>query len=102
MVEIEEIEKVSQIFASPKRLMLLHFLTNEPMGYGSIRRKFREIEIPFNSSEIYKSLKVLVDSGCVIKKETKYVITARGMKAVELSRQVLNEEPKEPRMRMEF
>ncbi|MFH8092564.1 MAG: hypothetical protein QXM38_01330 [Candidatus Aenigmatarchaeota archaeon] len=58
--------------------------------------------MPFGSSEIYKTSRVLIENGCVIKKDTKYVITARGMKAAEFSEQILDVEPKEPRMRMEF
>ncbi len=97
---------ISKVFASPKRILLLEMLSQEPSGYTKIENWFKMIGVPTGSSEIYKHLEILINNGFISqKKKLKrggYTITKRGMVAVEKIREISTTEAKVPKIRMEF
>jgi len=104
--QMNDIFTVSKVFASPKRILLLEMLTQEPAGYTTITRWFKIIGIPIGSSEVYKHLEILINNGFVSeKKKLKrggYIITKKGMVAVEKIKEIARTEAKVPKIRMEF
>jgi len=104
--QMNNIFMISKVFASPKRLLILEFLSNEPMGYTKLTRKFERREMLIGSSEVYKHLEILINAGFVSqKKKLKrggYIITKRGLFAVEKVKEIAGTEAKVPKIRMEF
>ena len=99
---VQDILDVSQAFASGKRLLLLFILKNEPMGYTSITKYFERLGIPIGSSEVYKHLKQLLTQGYVVKKSNSYVLTLKGVKAVENTIDIINTPPTVPEVKLSF
>lgn len=99
---IQGIFDVSQTFASGKRLLLLFILRNEPMGYTVITKFFERMGIPIGSSEVYKHIKQLLDSGFIIKKGNSYVPTLKGLKAVKSTIEIMNTPPTVPEVILSF
>jgi len=103
---MNDIFTISQVFASPKRLLILEFLSNEPMGYTQLTRKFERKEMLIGSSEIYKHLKILKDNGFISKKKGMryggYTITKKGMVTVEKIKEIAGTEAKIPKITMSF
>ena len=99
---IQDIFDVSQTFASGKRMLLLFILKNEPMGYTVITKYFQKMGIPIGSSEVYKHLRQLLDSGFITKKTNNYVLTLKGLKAVENTIDIINTPPTVPEVRLSF
>ena len=99
---IQDIFDVSQTFASGKRLFLLFILKNEPMGYTVITKYFERSGIPIGSSEVYKHLKQLLDGGYITKKSNSYVLTLKGLKAVENTVDIINTPPTIPEVKLSF
>ena len=99
---MKELFSLSKVFASPKRLLMLEFLRDEPLGYTQLIGKFEGINIPNSTCEIYKSLKILLEHGFVVKDYKRYVITKKGMVALESLKKIINEKPRVPKLRMEF
>ena len=99
---IQDIFDVSQTFASGKRLFLLFILKNEPMGYTVITKYFERVGIPIGSSEVYKHLKQLIDGGYIVKKSNSYVLTLKGLKAVENTVDIINTPPTIPEVKLSF
>ncbi len=73
---------ISMVFASPKRLLLLDFIKDEPLGYTQIAEKFEKNSVQIGSSEIYKHLKMLIKEGFVSPKYNRYILTKKGMFAL--------------------
>ncbi len=99
---IQDIFDISQAFASGKRLILLFILKNEPMGYTVITKYFDRMGIPIGSSEVYKHLKQLLDGGFITKKSNSYVLTLKGLRAVENTVDIINTPPTIPEVRLSF
>ena len=99
---IQDIFDISQAFASGKRLILLFILRNEPMGYTVITKYFDRMGIPIGSSEVYKHLKQLLDGGFISKKSNSYVLTLRGLRAVENTVDIINTPPTIPEVKLSF
>jgi predicted transcriptional regulator len=99
---IQDIFDVSQIFASGKRLLLLFILKNEPMGYTLITKHFERMGIPIGSSEVYKHLKKLMNNGFITKKSNSYVLTLKGLKAVENTIDIIKTPPTVPEVKLSF
>ena len=99
---IQSILDVSQTFASGKRLLLLFILRNEPMGYTVITRYFERMGIPIGSSEVYKHLRQLLDMGFITKKGNSYLLTLRGLRAVESTIEIINTPPIVPELKLMF
>jgi len=99
---IQDIFDVSQAFASGKRLLLLFILKSEPMGYTVITKYFERVGIPIGSSEVYKHLKQLIDGGYIAKKSNSYVLTLKGLRAVENTVDIINTPPTIPEVRLSF
>jgi len=99
---IQDIFDVSQTFASGKRMLLLFILKNEPMGYTLITKYFQKMEIPIGSSEVYKHLKQLLNNGFITKKSNSYMLTLKGLKAVENTIDIINTPPTVPEVKLTF
>ncbi len=99
---IQDIFNVSSTFASGKRLLLLFILQNEPMGYTFITKWFDRVGIPIGSSEIYKHLNMLLENGFISKKGNSYVLTLKGLRAVESTVEIMNTPPKVPELKLSF
>jgi len=99
---IQDIFDISQAFASGKRLILLFVLKNEPMGYTVITKYFDRMGIPIGSSEVYKHLKQLLDGGFIVKKSNSYVLTLKGLRAVENTVDIINTPPTIPEVKLSF
>ena len=99
---IQDIFDVSQTFASGKRLLLLFILRNEPMGYTVITKYFERMAIPIGSSEVYKHLKQLLDGGFITKRSNSYVLTLKGLRAVENTIDIINTPPTIPEVKLSF
>ena len=99
---IQDIFDVSQTFASGKRMLLLFILKNEPMGYTLITKYFQKLGIPIGSSEVYKHLKQLLNNGFIIKKSNNYMLTLKGVKAIENTLDIIDTPPTAPEVRLSF
>lgn len=99
---IQNIFDVSTTFASGKRLLLLFIIQNEPMGYTVITKWFEKVGIPIGSSEVYKHLNLLLEHGFIVKKGNSYVLTLKGLRAVESTIEIMNTPPKTPELRLSF
>ena len=99
---VQDILDVSQTFASGKRLILLFILKSEPMGYTVITKYFERFGIPIGSSEVYKHLKQLLNGGYITKKSNSYVLTLKGLKAVENTVDIINTPPTIPEVKLSF
>ena len=99
---IQDIFDVSQTFASGKRMLLLFILKNEPMGYTVITKYFEKMGIPIGSSEVYKHLKQLLNVGFITKRSNNYVLTLKGLKAVENTIDIINTPPTAPEVKLSF
>jgi len=99
---IQDIFDVSQTFASGKRLLLLFILKNEPMGYTVITKYFERMGIPIGSSEVYKHLKQLLDGGFIVKRSNSYVLTLKGLRAVENTIDIINTPSIIPEVKLSF
>ena len=99
---IQDIFDVSQTFASGKRLLLLFILQSEPMGYTMITKWFERVGIPIGSSEVYKHLNCLLENGFIAKKGNSYILTLRGLKAIEAAMDIMNTPPKVPELKLSF
>lgn len=99
---IQDIFDVSQTFASGKRLLLLFILRDEPMGYTVIVKYFERMGVPIGSSEVYKHLKQLLDSGFITKKGNSYILTLKGMRATETTIDIINTPPEIPELKLSF
>jgi len=102
MRDIEDMTKVSHVFASPKRLIILHLLENEPLSYSGIREGFNRLKIKVGSSEIFKHLKMLLDNGYIVKKGKQYLKTSKGCKALKLINELVRGKVRVPKLRIEF
>jgi len=100
--DVKNILNMSQTFASGKRLLLLFFLKNEPMGYTSIVKSFKNAGIPIGSSEVYKHLNLLLKQGFIVKNTKFYVLTLRGLKAVENTLNIINTPATIPKLELSF
>jgi predicted transcriptional regulator len=99
---VQDILDISQAFASGKRLLLLFILKSEPMGYTSITKYFERLGIPIGSSEVYKHLKQLLNQGFIVKKSSSYVLTLKGLKAVENTIDIIKTPPTVPEVKLSF
>ena len=99
---IQDIFDMSQTFASGKRMLLLFILKNEPMGYTVITKYFEKMGIPIGSSEVYKHLKQLLNAGFITKKSNNYMLTLKGMKAIENTIDIINTPPTAPEVKLSF
>lgn len=99
---IQDIFDVSQTFASGKRLLLLFILKDEPMGYTLITKYFDRVGVPIGSSEVYKHLKQLLDNGYIVKKGNSYVLTLKGLRAVESTVDIIKTPPTVPEVTLSF
>ena len=99
---IQDIFDVSQVFASGKRLLLLFILKDEPMGYTAITKYFERMGIPIGSSEVYKHLKHLLDLGFIVKKSNSYILTLKGLIAVENTIDIINTPSTVPEVKLLF
>ena len=99
---IQDVFTVSTTFASGKRLLLLFILRNEPMGYTLITKWFERVGIPIGSSEIYKHLNLLLENGFISKKGNSYILTLKGLRAVESTVEIMNTPPKIAELRISF
>ena len=100
---VQQIISLSKVFASPKRILLLELMSNGPVTYTMIREWFKELGINAPSSEIYHHVKILKSNGMVVWKKRKgYVITKKGLVAVERLKEIIKTKPKMPKIRMEF
>jgi len=99
---VQDIFDVSQTFASGKRLFLLFILRDEPMGYTMITKYFERVGIPIGSSEIYKHLKQLLGGEFITKRGNSYLLTLKGLKAVELTLEIIDTPPTIPELKLYF
>ncbi len=100
--KIKQILKISQIFASGKRLLLLFILKDEPMSYTSIANTFKKYGISIGSSEIYKHINHLLSQGFIAKKGKSYVLTLKGYKAVRSTLEIIETPPTLPEVKISF
>lgn len=100
--DIKNILGMSQTFASGKRLLLLFFLKRGPMGYTSIVKSFKDVGISIGSSEVYKHLNHLLEEGFIAKNTKFYLLTLRGVKAVENTLKIINTPPTIPKLELSF
>jgi len=100
--DVKNILGMSQTFASGKRLLLLFFLKNGPMGYTSIVKSFQGAGIPIGSSEVYKHLNHLLKQGFIVKNTKFYVLTLRGLRAVENTLNIINTPATIPKLELSF
>ena len=100
--DVKNILNVSQTFASGKRLMLLFILKNGPMGYTSIVKSFKDAGISIGSSEVYKHLNHLLKEGFIVKNTKFYILTLRGLKAVENTLNIISTPATIPKLELSF
>ena len=100
--DVQDIFIISTTFASGKRLLLLFILQNEPMGYTLITKWFERMGIPIGSSEVYKHLNLLLEHGFISKRGNSYVLTLKGLRAVESTVEIISTPPKTPELRLSF
>jgi len=104
--QMDDIYAISNVFASPKRILLLKMLNQEPAGYMMIESWFERIGIPTGSSETYKNINILIKEGFIVRTRTgkygKYIITKRGMVAIKKVKEIAGTEARVPKIRMEF
>ena len=77
------------------------------MGYTQIINEFNKENVPIGSSEVYKHLKLLKSEEFIVGESriggwSRYTITKKGMVAVERIKEIMNTEPRLPKIRMEF
>jgi len=101
-MEIKDLDKLSSVFASPKRLILLHLLSKEPMGHMNIQKAFGENQIPIGASEVYKHLRLLRDNDLIVWRNRKYIITSKGMVFLESLDKIIKTEARLPKVEMKF
>ena len=99
---LKDIVKVSQVFSSSKRLILLFILKDEPMSYSGIFKSFKQLGIAIGSSEIYKHLNHLLQEGFIAKKGKTYILTFKGFKAVEHTLDIIRTPPSLPEVKLSF
>jgi len=100
---MKKLSDFSKLFASPKRLILLKLICNEPSYYTKIFNDFKFfVGTPIGSSEVYKHLKMLMDYEYISKQGNTYVPTSKGIKAIQKIEEIIKEKPKIPKVRIEF
>lgn len=99
---IQNIFDISQTFASGKRMLLLFILKDEPLGYTMITKFFERVGVPIGSSEVYKHLKQLLDAGMIIKRGNSYVLTLKGLRAVETTLDIIATPSTAPELKLSF
>ncbi|MBD3155607.1 MAG: hypothetical protein GF368_03040 [Candidatus Aenigmarchaeota archaeon] len=100
---VKDIFSVSDVFSSPKRLLLLEFFRKGPSKWTDIDNFFnKKTNVSASVSEIYKHIHVLKDNNYIAKRGNSYIITKRGMRAIDLVKEIANTEPKVPKVEMEF
>ena len=66
----------------------------------------KSLGIPLSDSEVYKHLKILINNGFIARTKTgrygKYIITKKGMVAVEKVKEIAETESKVPKIEMRF
>ncbi len=87
--EIQNILKMSQTFASGKRLLLLFILRERPMGYTEIVKAFQSMGIQIGSSEVYKHLNYLLREEFIVKSTRSYILTLKGFKTTENTMEII-------------
>jgi predicted transcriptional regulator len=97
-----KISMVSDAFASPKRLLLLFILRDSHVGYTTITNNFKEKNIPIGSSEVYKHITNLMKHGFITKKDNRYMLTSRGVKATQAIEEIINTSSKEPTLTIAY
>ena len=103
----KDIFAISSAFASTKRILMLWLLSKEPKPYGEILKYFNEINVPISAHEIYTHLRLLKEKEMVVstnrqKKFQTYVVTKKGMVAVEKIKEIVETEARVPEVRMDF
>ena len=99
---MKELFTLSNIFASPKRILVLEFLKDESIGYTQIAKKFEEENVPIGSSEVYKHLKILTDNGFVFNNYKRYVLTKKGSVALKKLKEITMTKPEIPKIKVKF
>ena len=99
---IKDILKVSQTFASGKRLLLLFILKDKPMGYTEIVKTFESLGIPIGSSEVYKHLNHLLREEFIAKSTHSYILTLKGFKVIENTLDIIKTPPTLPSIEFSF
>lgn len=99
---VDGLFEVSRGFSSYKRLIILSLLMDEPKGYSELEMGFVEINVPIASSELYKHLKTLSEVGYMKKQKKKYLISSRGLKAIESAIEIMDTPIKFPKIKMTF
>ncbi len=99
---VQDVFNIAQTFASGKRLLMLFIFRDEPMGYTMITKYFDRMGVPIGSSEVYKHLKQLLDGGFITKKGSSYILTLKGLRAVETTIDIINTPPTIPEVKLSF
>jgi predicted transcriptional regulator len=100
--KINQLFEVSEVLGSGKRTVLLFVLSQKPMSYTEIDRKFRGFEIKIGSSEIYKHLEILLRNKYIAKRGKTYMVTLKGSKLMESLDELALVPPTVPKLKMVF
>lgn len=99
---IKNLDEVTKIFNSKKRMAILIFLFDGPLGYTSLLNKFLKRDIGIGSSEIYKHIHFLKKYSYIDKQAKQYLITSKGIKAINIMVELVNTLPEVPKIVYDF
>ena len=77
-VNIDALRDFSKAVLSFKRLVIIIMLKGRALSYSQIKERFDRLGMSISSSEMYKHLSVLMDTGVVVKQGKLYMLTKRG------------------------
>jgi len=99
---IKNLDEITKIFNSKKRMAILIFLFDAPLGYTSLLGEFTRRKIKIGSSEIYKHIHFLKAHGYIDKKAKQYLITSKGIKSINIMVELVNTLPEVPKIVYDF
>lgn len=91
---------IAEVFASPKRLLILKKLENDKLGYLELVGGLLKLGVKIGPSEMYKHFQNLMKHKYIVKQGSCYMITSKGVKALELIEKLSKEKPRIPKVKM--
>ena len=88
--------------SSFKRLVIVIILKGKALSYSQIKEHFDKLGIGIASSEMYKHLSILTDTGVVVKQGKLYMLTKRGDELVDFILRFKAIKPEKPRLNLKY
>jgi len=95
----DEIFLISDVFASRKRVLLMFMLKENYLGYVRLSNLMSKL-VKIGSSEMYKHLHMLEKYGMIVKQDRKFILTKKGLTAVECIEKIIDAEPAKPNIKV--